>query len=492
MTSSFLAAFEGLWRRPASDYEEGVKKYTVVVDTNVLLELYRFTPDARKELLQALRRIGDRLWIPHQVAAEYYNRRVDAIKDHLALYASVPKKLDEHEVKVLQDLYAFAKRCSLSSEDREALVAPAKEAFARIKGEMERHAKTFDLSLEGVVAGDPVLKELGEILDGKTGEGFSPEECSKLIEEYEKRVQEERPPGFRDSGKKENPHGDFFVWEQVLRRAEELSSPVLFVSNDVKDDWVRKEAGLIVGARPELVAEIKERCGVDFLMLQLGAFLQIAKKELGASVSESTVAQAENLAASLDRSTSLSESDLLELIASLRAIRDGDLIAVEKAREALDADPNNRDREVDLEFSLMDSGRAGKMLTALKSNSQPVVLDGRTRFVIDAALLGRARQLVERGSKKVAIQRRLAQESDSGEAGKGRLGEADLDSLRARYTAVRAEEAHLLGALERSHETQELSFRESTAYRNIQRLREEGLALELRMKRLNNADRDES
>ncbi|WP_405580774.1 PIN-like domain-containing protein [Streptomyces sp. NBC_01190] len=290
--STFLSAFEGHWRRPAADYKKAVAGYRIAVDTNVLLELYRFTPKARNELLNVLRQVRHRLWIPHQVAAEYYDRRVSAVKEHLTLYTSVPDAVNEHKQKALQELQRFAKRCSMSEADRARLIEPIERAFAAVDLEITRHREDFDLSLEGVINEDPVLTALGEILDDRVGDPFSEEESAALILECRRRFDDKVPPGYKDAGKSENAHGDFFVWEQLLRESEQDSSPFLFVTNDAKEDWVRVEAGLIVGARPELFAEFSERCDADFLITQLGRFLQLAKEELDAPVSESTVAQA--------------------------------------------------------------------------------------------------------------------------------------------------------------------------------------------------------
>lgn len=296
MASSFLSAFEGLWRRPTEDYKNGVRNYLISLDTNVLLQLYRFTPDARNELLDVLGRLESRLWIPHQVATEYFNRRVDAVKEHLALYTSVPKSLEEARAKAVQELHTFAKRCSMSDAEKKDLISPIEAAFSATLARIKTRGESFDLSLENVINEDPILVSLAKILDGKTGEAFEEEESKQLSEEAERRYKDKIPPGFKDASKSENAHGDFFVWEQLLREAQSRKIPVLFVTNDVKDDWVKKEAGLVIGAHPLLVTEFKQRCeGADFLVTQLGRFLQIAKEELGASVSASTVAQAENI-----------------------------------------------------------------------------------------------------------------------------------------------------------------------------------------------------
>lgn len=295
MTSSFLVGFEGMWRRPRSDYEKGVASYLVVLDTNVLLELYRFTPSARSELIHVLRRLKSRLWIPHQVAVEYHFRRVDAVKAHLDLFTSTPQSLDELKKKTLQELSTFAKRCSMASEEKLNLKGPIEEAFSKVISEIAARKDGFDLSLERVISEDPVLRELSSLLDKKTGAPFKDEEIESLIAEYERRAAGSIPPGFKDAGKKENAHGDYFVWEQTVREAKARNISVFLVTNDTKEDWVRREAGLIIGARPELIAEFKERCGTDLLVAQLSLFLQIAKESLGAAVSASTVAQAENV-----------------------------------------------------------------------------------------------------------------------------------------------------------------------------------------------------
>ncbi|MFI1713067.1 PIN domain-containing protein [Streptomyces litmocidini] len=295
VTSSFLTNFSGMWRRPVGDYDRAVSEYLVVLDANVLLQLYRFTPDARNELINVLRKIDDRLWIPHQVAKEYYDRRVDAIKEHLDLYASVPKALGEARAKAIQEINTFARRCSISGKDRDGLTRPIESAFDAVMKDIEQRKEVFDLNLAKVVTGDPVLEDLARIFDGKTGDPFDSEDVEKFAEEFKKRVEGAVPPGFEDARKAENAHGDYFVWEQLLQEAAKRNVPVLFVTNDEKKDWVRKQAGITVGPRPELIAEFGKRCGTDFLLANLGLFLSVAKRKLGIAVSESTVAQAESV-----------------------------------------------------------------------------------------------------------------------------------------------------------------------------------------------------
>lgn len=293
-TSSFLVDFNGYWRRPSEDYRFAIENYTIVLDTNVLLELYRFTKQAREELIKILEGVQGRVWVPNHAAAEYYLHRSDAIKDHLRLYASIPENLDSSKNKVLAEISGFARRCSLTDEERNNLAAPLVEAFEKVKQSIGEFAASFDLTLDSVVQDDPVLHALAGILDGRVGEPLTEEDSASLVEEYKRRAAAEIPPGYKDVHKASNAHGDYLIWEQILRMASSSSTGVLFVTNDLKDDWIRREAGFVVGARPELIEEMRGRAQVDFMITHLGMFLKTAKDVLGSPVSDSTVAQAEN------------------------------------------------------------------------------------------------------------------------------------------------------------------------------------------------------
>ena len=53
----------------------------VVPDANVLLNLYRYTDQARDDLLSVLERLGNQLWVPHQVLVEFWRNRDAVLRD---------------------------------------------------------------------------------------------------------------------------------------------------------------------------------------------------------------------------------------------------------------------------------------------------------------------------------------------------------------------------------------------------------------------------
>src|SRR5439155_25744789 len=73
--------FEG-YRTPAvDDYRHLLTSGLVVPDANVLLNLYRYNSQTQNDLLAVLERLEDKLWVPHQVLAEFWRNRESALRD---------------------------------------------------------------------------------------------------------------------------------------------------------------------------------------------------------------------------------------------------------------------------------------------------------------------------------------------------------------------------------------------------------------------------
>ena len=62
---------------------------TFVFDTNVLLNLYRYTAKTRDRLLQSLEELRDKLWMPHHVAEEFMKDRCKVISYYNSDYSKM-------------------------------------------------------------------------------------------------------------------------------------------------------------------------------------------------------------------------------------------------------------------------------------------------------------------------------------------------------------------------------------------------------------------
>lgn len=88
-----------------------------VLDTNVLLDLYRYSNRTREELVKVLRGVEERLWLPHQVADEYMTCRLDVIHQKRKAYEDLRKSLDEVQARVEKQMEELHRDRVVEAED---------------------------------------------------------------------------------------------------------------------------------------------------------------------------------------------------------------------------------------------------------------------------------------------------------------------------------------------------------------------------------------
>ena len=62
------------------------KKTLFVFDTNVLLNLYRYTETTRDDFFQIIDNISEKVWMPYHVGLEYQRNRLTVIKSEKAIF----------------------------------------------------------------------------------------------------------------------------------------------------------------------------------------------------------------------------------------------------------------------------------------------------------------------------------------------------------------------------------------------------------------------
>ncbi len=66
-----------------------------VFDTNVLLNLYRYSKKTSDEVIQIILDLNDRVWLPFQVGLEFNKNRLTVISDQKKNYTDFEKKIYE-------------------------------------------------------------------------------------------------------------------------------------------------------------------------------------------------------------------------------------------------------------------------------------------------------------------------------------------------------------------------------------------------------------
>ncbi len=132
-----------------------------------------------------------------------------------------------------------------------------------------------------------------------------------MYEQGKDRYEQRRPPGYLDKGKSKQDDqfyfagdlvikrefGDLIIWFQIIKEATNKKlEHIIFITDDDKDDWWWTYKGKTIGARPELVEEIKQKAGVkSFYMYNSARFLKYAKEFLGAEINQETINQVKEI-----------------------------------------------------------------------------------------------------------------------------------------------------------------------------------------------------
>ncbi|MCK9878692.1 PIN domain-containing protein [Frankia sp. Ag45/Mut15] len=298
-----LGLFDGYegHRTPSdTDYKNALVTGLVVPDTNVLLNLYRYTTDARGDLLEVLTRIGDRLWIPPQVAAEFWGAREAVLGDPRGT-AETRKRLVDLRSQASQALQTWANRIALEESESTRLKDLLDEAFNEVAEDISVIDDSSAYDYLHDTATDPVLAALERILDGRVGRPPDTQEHAKGVAEGRRRLEARIPPGYMDKAKGgDGAVGDYLVWSQTVGEAQRRCTDVVFVTADLKEDWWHRAEGRPRGPRLELFREMYAATGRRLFMLRPDGLLHHARNALSVNVADSSVEDVERVSRLLE------------------------------------------------------------------------------------------------------------------------------------------------------------------------------------------------
>jgi hypothetical protein len=267
--------FAGYYRPSEDQFASLWEGCIFCFDANVLLNIYRYTPHTRDAFLTILRRVQDRLWLPHQVAAEYHENRLEVISQQHRAYAVVRDLIEKEILGSLTALENTYARHPLI--DIRALTGPMREAASAAWTALE-HGQS---SHPDYLTDDPLRDALADIFDDKVGQSYPDERMKKLQKEADERFERKQPPGYLDAKKNGGrKYGDVILWMQIIEHAGQQKKPIIFVTDDRKDDWWQRHAGRTIGPRPQLVQEFTDKTGVPFHMYASDQFIEHAQRFL--------------------------------------------------------------------------------------------------------------------------------------------------------------------------------------------------------------------
>ncbi|GAJ44840.1 hypothetical protein GT2_22_00660 [Parageobacillus thermoglucosidasius NBRC 107763] len=72
-------------------------------------------------------------------------------------------------------------------------------------------------------------------------------------------------------------------------REKNMERPIIFITEEKKEDWWEKDGSKIKRPHPHLIQEFLEKTGQKFYMYRTDSFVQYAKKYLGANVTDEQI-----------------------------------------------------------------------------------------------------------------------------------------------------------------------------------------------------------
>jgi hypothetical protein len=330
LTVDFKAWIENIPSTTEPFFRNGL----VVLDANILLDLYRVTPDARVQVLNVIRYVSDRLWVPHQAAIEFSRNRRQVVIDRTSWFKSCQNALENAPGRAIDILETAISQLKFLRETtgttrvwdpdvvdltREKLLErlsgamdPALLELSTLKGEHDLHPGDMQET-------DIILTEIDELLAGKIGDSYSSDTLRALVEDaLEFRFPNKIPPGFEDladKGNKLRAAGDYILWRQTIDRVNKMPPGkrlVMLITKDFKRDWwTFDRKNRPKGPLPELIQEMRDSAGADLLLLSLKDFLTGAEAHLSTSIAEQTLVELDKITKHDDSMSNIADDDIL-------------------------------------------------------------------------------------------------------------------------------------------------------------------------------------
>lgn len=276
-----------------------------VFDSSALLDFYFLPLQSRKKTFDELfsKKMKDRLWIPSHVSFEYNKNREKIIKK--PIYENYePLKKDnlksiQTSIKQIENKLKDLKQRTLKDDKHPHLSQSEIDTFTNKVSEFKSEASVFETSVIDLI--DKAKDEINNLPDNddvkkaleehfETGRYYSFDEIIDITKEGKYRYEIKIPPGYQDQKDKLGTQifGDLIIWKQILEHAKSIKKPIIFICNDLKEDWCYADTSTtekrIESPREELIKEIYDYAGVEFWMYNQPQFLYLSNKYFEAEI----------------------------------------------------------------------------------------------------------------------------------------------------------------------------------------------------------------
>ncbi|EQI78410.1 hypothetical protein QQI_2920 [Clostridioides difficile Y401] len=255
----------------------------IILDTNALLNLYRYNEENKNKFFEILSKVSERIYLTNHSVKEFYKNRSEILYNKAHFKEGMKKTVCE-DIKKLRNTIEnvnfkgkFKDSCCLLKYESD------------LKSQMLKDIDCFISSIENTIDSynqsnlitdlgetDPILDKILDLFDGKVNQKFSENELVEIYKEGQKRYKSKTPPGYKDEDDKGEPgcYGDLVIWKEMINISKEKGTDILFVSDDRKEDWCDNFKGKNVGTRKDLIREFFCETGKLFYSFTVAGFIK--------------------------------------------------------------------------------------------------------------------------------------------------------------------------------------------------------------------------
>ena len=267
-------------------------KCIIVLDTNVLLNVYRYSPEFSEFALACLKAVQNNIYLPSTVYLEYNKHFRGEFSKMGKRVETIGNETEQQIEKSKNEILASCEQIRRLQYDG---VDELKENLDDHLIEMHNIVSSFFKDRKSLIRlsmawnGTDLLYEFIQELkkNGQIMPDLSHAELDAWCTDGEKRYKKSIPPGFKDAKSKDGmrKYSDLFVWNEILRWAKQKKIDILFVTDDVKSDWWKNRSN--GEFHPELIQEFnKTRQAI--LPYQSYDFYQLVSQMSGIELSDAT------------------------------------------------------------------------------------------------------------------------------------------------------------------------------------------------------------
>ncbi|CCL06416.1 hypothetical protein DFW26_15225 [Clostridioides difficile] len=269
--------------RGSQKIEQILSNGLIILDTNALLNLYRYNEENKNKFFEILSKVNDRIYLTNYSVKEFYKNRLKILYNK-AQFKDAMKKFICKEINTMRNII---ENVNFTGDSKD--ICNLLKYENNLKTSMLEEINFFDISMEDVIESynqsnlitdlegmDSILEKILDLFEDRVNQEFSENELEEIYKEGKKRYKSKIPPGYKDMKNKEEPgcYGDLVIWKEIINISKKMNKDILFVSDDRKEDWCYKFNGKDLGPREELIKELFCETGNLFYSFKVVDFIK--------------------------------------------------------------------------------------------------------------------------------------------------------------------------------------------------------------------------